>query len=150
MKKKLIKKKRNYKLLISRLIISLWRIKIQQKENVIKISKTWLKRSIGSNLQPCITIIELYTIPKVVINISQSVAKSELINLKLYKTIITTAKIAPRRRAGSTITFIMVYPSERPRGSKRLTRIKAKVIGTITINVPKKILLINPDKDGVI
>jgi hypothetical protein len=24
------------------------------------------------------------------------------------------------------------------------------VIGTITINVPKKILLMNPDKDGVI
>ena len=104
----------------------------------------------GSSRQPCITIIELYTIPKVVMNISQSVAKSELINLKLYKTIITTAKIAPRRRAGSTITFIMVYSPVRPRGSKRLTRIKARVIGTITINVPKKILLMNPDKDGVI
>ena len=84
------------------------------------------------------------------INISQSVARSESINRKLYKIIITIAKIAPRRRAGSTITFIMVYPSERPRGSKRLTKIKAKVIGTITINVPKKILLMNPDKDGVI
>ena len=117
---------------------------------MIKISNTWLKSKIGSNLQPCITIIELYTIPSVVINISQSVARSELINRKLYKMIITTAKIAPRRRAGSTITFIMVYPSERPRGSKRLTKIKAKVIGTITINVPKKILLMNPDKDGVI
>jgi len=44
----------------------------------------------------------------------------------------------------------MVYSPVRPRGSKRLTRIKARVIGTITINVPKKILLMNPDKDGVI
>lgn len=40
--------------------------------------------------------------------------------------------------------------STRLRGSKRLTRIKAKVIGTITRNVPKKRLLINPDNDDVI
>jgi hypothetical protein len=85
-----------------------------------------------------------------VIKISQSVARSESINRKLYKIIITTAKIAPRRRAGSTITFIINYASARARGSIRLTKIKAIVIGTTTMNVPKKILLMNPDKDGVI
>ena len=93
--------------------------------------------------------MELYTIPNVVINISQSVARSELINRKLYKIIITTAKIAPRRRAGSTITFIIDYPS-RERGSKRLTKIKAAAMGAITTKVPKKMLLMNPDKDAVI
>ena len=47
----------------------------------MKINKTWLNNKIGSNLQPWITIIELYTIPNVVINISQSVAKFGFINL---------------------------------------------------------------------
>jgi hypothetical protein len=82
--------------------------------------------------------------------ISQSVAKLGLINLNEYSKIITIAKIPPSRRAGSTITLIIFYSSSRASGSIRLTKIKAIVIGIITINVPKKILLKNPDNDAVI
>jgi hypothetical protein len=52
--------------------------------------------------------MELYTMPSVVIKISQSVAKFGLINLRLYKEIITTANILPKRSAGSTIILIIL------------------------------------------
>jgi hypothetical protein len=55
-------------------------------------------------------MIELYTIPKVVMKMSQSVARFESINLKAYNPIMTIAKIPPRRRVGSKITLIIFYP----------------------------------------
>jgi hypothetical protein len=60
------------------------------------------------------------------------------------------AKIAPRKRAGSTIIFSIFYTSSRARGSIRLTVIKAAVIGKITRTVPANKLVIKFAKDGVI
>ena len=48
--------------------------------------------------------------PNVVIKMSQSVAKSGSINRKPYSSIITIAKIAPKRSAGSTIILIIFKP----------------------------------------
>ena len=73
-----------------------------------------------------------------------------LINLNEYSKIITIAKIPPSRRAGSTITLIIFYPSSRASGSIRLTKIKAKVIGIIINAVPQNILPKKFPKDAVI
>ena len=52
--------------------------------------------------------------PKVVMNISQSVDNSGLTKRNPYKKIITKAKRAPNKRAGSTITLIIfILPREK-------------------------------------
>ena len=53
--------------------------------------------------------MELYTIPRVVIKISQSVARSGFIKRKLYSEIIIVAKTPPNRRAGSIMILISVF-----------------------------------------
>jgi hypothetical protein len=94
--------------------------------------------------------MELYTIPRVVIKISQSVARSGFIKRKLYSEIIIVAKTPPNRRAGSIMMLIIFYSSSRAIGSIRLTITNAIVIGIITNAVPKTKLLNKADNDGVI
>ena len=104
-------------------------------------------------------MIQLYTNPKVAKSISSSLEISGLTILKKYKISIAKQIRKPNKIFGSKIMFNMAQKNlYLPKIkliylrilSARLTKIKARLIGTTTITVPKTKLFKKAYKDDVI